>query len=84
MVTGCTTKMGRREKGEGHHFAKLTEKDVREIRKLLVEREKAMERMNNLTFKAIARRVSREGREVSANAIWHIAHFNSWKGKSNE
>ena len=79
MVTEHTTEMGSQVKGSAHHFAKLTEEDVREIRKLLMEREKVVELMSTLTFKSIASRVSREGREVSANAIWHINQGHSWK-----
>jgi len=61
-------------RGEGHHFATLTQKQVDQIRLLLEQREKVRKLMEGLTFEAIGEKVG-----CGRNAVWHIHKKHSWK-----
>lgn len=63
-----------RGRGEGHHFAKLTEAEVERIRFLLEQRDKVRKLMEGLTYEKIAHRF-----DVSKNAIYHISKGSAWK-----
>ena len=65
---------GRYVRGERHHFAKLTETQVGQIRYLLEQREKVRKLMKNLTYEAIGRRCG-----IGRNAVYHIAKGDSWR-----
>ena len=64
---------GRQMRGSGHHFSKLSEDDVHQIRHLLAQRERLRKMMEGLTLEAIGRRLG-----VGKNAVYHIAKGNSW------
>ena len=60
-------------KGEGHHFARMTEEQARLALRLLQQRDVAIKLMEGLTYEAIGRRCG-----VGKNAIFHLAKGNSW------
>jgi DNA invertase Pin-like site-specific DNA recombinase len=61
-------------RGENHHFAKITREQAEKIIHLLEQRDVARKLMEGLTYEKIARRFG-----VSRNAVYHISKKNSWK-----
>lgn len=66
-------------KGEGHHFSKMTEEQAMKVIRLLEQRDVARKLMEGLTYEKIAKRFG-----VSKNAVYHIAKLNSWKHLKRE